>query len=91
MRWVLVSDMAHIRLYSVESPHEWIEFDLAASVTGGRPTPGFRELYFLLSHDYLVAGGEEAPTALLLRKSLSAQLRIRDSFYEAFYKSGAIS
>ncbi len=86
VQWVLVSDMARIRLYSVESAYEWIDFDLAACVAGGRPTPEFRELYFLLSHDYLVARGEDAPTAQLLLKSLSQQLRIRDSFYEAFYK-----
>lgn len=86
VQWVLVSDMRRIRLYSVESTHESLEFDLGACLDAGRPTDEFRELYFFLSDEALVRGGAEgSSTARLLTKSVSRQLAVRDSFYEAYY------
>ena len=86
VRWVIVSNMRVIRLYSVESPNEAITLDLSACVVQGRPTGLFRELWGLLSYDCLARGGDEAPVARLLIKSVSRQLEIRDTFYEAFYR-----
>jgi len=83
VEWVLVSDMKIIRLYSVESPHDALTFDLEKCAAGGRH---FRELYGLISYEQLVAKGPDASTARLLAKSASRQLEIRDSFYEAYYK-----
>jgi hypothetical protein len=84
VRWVLVSDMRIIRLYSVESPHEYTTFDLTQCVRGETPMPEFRELYWFLSRECLVDGANESPVAMLLAKSVSRQLAIKDSFYDAY-------
>ena len=86
VRWVLVSDMRIIRLYSVDSPHEYETFDLTQCVRGNTPMPEFRELYWFLARAQLVEGGAESPVSLLLAKSSSRQLEVRDSFYEAYYQ-----
>jgi hypothetical protein len=86
VRWVIVSDMRYIRLYSVESPHDAVSFDLAQCCSAnGDPTPQFRELWGLLSYDCLIAGGGSSAAVQLLTKSISRQLEIRDSFYDAYY------
>ena len=87
VRWVLVSDMRVIRLYSVDSQHESVSFDLRDCFQGDAPvTAKFRELYWFLSRECLIEGGEQAPLARLLAVSVSEQLAIRDSFYEAYYR-----
>jgi hypothetical protein len=86
VRWVLVSDMRVIRLYSVDSPHEYDSFDLTQCVRGDTPLPAFRELYWFLSRGQLVVGGMDSPVSLLLAKSASRQLEVRDSFYEAYFQ-----
>jgi hypothetical protein len=86
VRWVLVSDMQIVRLYSVESPHESLSFDLRRCIAGEAATPAFRELYWFLSRECLVDGGAESPVSLLLGKSVSRQLEVRDSFYEVYYQ-----
>jgi hypothetical protein len=86
VRWVLVSDMQTIRLYSVGSQSEYEEFDLRLCVDAdGVATDQFRRLHFLLHHQYLVLGHEAAPVALVYAKSTEQQIAIRDSFYEAYY------
>lgn len=84
VRWVLVSDMRIIRLYSVDSPHDHTTFDLTQCVRGETPMPAFRELYWFLSRECLVEGANESPVAMLLAKSVSRQLAIKDSFYDAY-------
>lgn len=86
VRWVLVSDMQVIRLYSVESPHESVSFDLRSCVRGSSPMAEFRELYWFLSRECLVDGGGDSAVSRLLAKSVSRQLEVRDSFYEAYYQ-----
>jgi hypothetical protein len=84
VRWVLVSDMRRIRLYSVESQHEFLEFDLRDCVQAGSPQKSFRDLYWLISEQALVRGGAESPVSLLYGRSVAQQLEIRDSFYEIY-------
>ena len=85
-RWVLVSDMQKLRLYSVESPHEAVVIDLDECCTrAGGPTPKFRELWGLISRDCLIDGGDDSAVSQVLSKSVSRQLQVRDSFYEAYY------
>ncbi len=86
VRWVVVSDMRVLRLYSVEGPYEYMSFDLTQCIRGETPMPEFRELYWFLSRECLVDGGHEAPVSLLLRKSVSRQLAVRDGFYDAYYR-----
>ncbi len=86
VRWVLISDMQIIRLYSVESPHESVTFDLRRCADGGTANPEFRELYWFLSRECLVDHGDESPVSLLLSKSVSRQLEVRDSFYDVYYQ-----
>jgi hypothetical protein len=83
VRWVLVSNMAEIRLYSVESRDSYESFALADCV---RDEGAFRRLYFLLHHNYLVADAGGSPVTALLRKSASAQAQIRASFYATYYR-----
>lgn len=87
VRWVLVSDMRLIRLYSIESEDEYEEVDLAACIDkNSNPTAEFRKLILLLHHDYLVAGRGDSQVSLLYAKSAERQSEIRDSFYELFYQ-----
>ncbi len=87
VQWVVVSDMKLVRLYSVESEDEYEEFHL--SDCAGREAsvlPAFRKLIFLLHHDYLVDGGRASQVALLYSKSAERQIKIRDSFYDVYYR-----
>jgi hypothetical protein len=86
VNWVLVSDMAVIRLYSVESPHEYLQFDLRDCVRAGSPQKEFRDLYWMLSQAALTEGGPASPVSLLYDRSVERQLKIRDSFYEVYYE-----
>lgn len=84
-RWVLVSDMRRIRLYSVESDGEYEEIRLDDCVKSGQPTEMYRRLHFLFHHQYLIAERENSQVALLYEKSAAQRLEVRDSFYQAYY------
>ncbi len=87
VRWVIVSDMRRLRLYSVESAHEAVSFDLDQCCTAtGEPTEAFRELWGLLSKECLLDRGNDSAVARLLTKSVFRQLEVRESFYEAYYQ-----
>ena len=87
VRWVLVSDMRYIRLYSVESKTDFELFDLTACIdTDLKANDQFKKLFFLLHREFLIDGGRSSPTSRLLTKSLDRQLRIRDSFYGGYYE-----
>lgn len=87
VRWVLVSDMREIRLYSVDSPGEYMAFDLGHCYdASGNPTETFRRLFFIVHHDYLIAGGADSTTSSLLAKSTSKQLRIKNVFYDVYFR-----
>lgn len=86
VRWVIVSDMRLIRLYSVEAEDEYEELDLAECVdAAGNSTAAFRKLIFLLHHDYLIKNHRTSSVSLLYVKSAERQIAIRDSFYEVYY------
>lgn len=87
VRWVVVSDMKVIRLYSVDSQDEYEELKLSDCVTAtGEPTEELRRLYFLLHYDYLVHGDDESQVSLLYGKSADRQIAIRNGFYDAYYR-----
>lgn len=87
VRWVLVTDMKTLRLYSVESPVEYEEFELEECVSeDGEEKDAFRRLYFLLHHDYLVAGHANSPVAALYDKTTERQIAIREGFYGVYYE-----
>lgn len=86
VRWVLVSDMRFVRLYSIESQGEFEEIDFALCVEAdGSPTETYRRLHFLLHHDHLVSGHEFSQVSTLYDKSTARRLVVRDSFYKAYY------
>lgn len=86
VRWVIVSDMRLIRLYSVQSQDEFEEIDLRECVTDqGAPTEKLRVLHQLLHHESLVLGDESAPVSALFKKTTENQLEIRSSFYGVYY------
>ena len=86
-RWVLVSDMKVIRLYSVESEAEYEEIDLHRCLgPDGTPTDDFLRLYHILACPNLIEGDKLSPVALIYQKSWAQQLVIRDGFYEAYYR-----
>jgi hypothetical protein len=87
VRWVLVTDMRVIRLYSVDSIGAFEKFDLADCIDSqGKVTEKFRRLYFLLDRDFLIGDGERSPVSSLYAKRSVRQLEIRDGFYEAYYQ-----
>jgi hypothetical protein len=81
VRWVLVSDMRLIRLYSIDSMLEYASFNLTDHVDGA----SFRRLYYLLSRESLVDKGAESSSSLLLGKSLARQRDIKEAFYGTYY------
>ncbi len=88
VRWVLVSDMVRIRLYSVESEAEYEEVDLRRCLVSGstEPEEEFDRLYWLLHARQLLGDGDSSPVGLLFNRTAADQLRIRDGFYEAYYR-----
>lgn len=87
IRWVLVTDMRVIRLYSVDSTGAFERFNLADCIDSqGNATDKFRRFYFLLHHDFLVGDGERSPVTSLYAKRAVRQLEIRDGFYEVYYQ-----
>lgn len=87
VRWVLVTDMHVIRLYSIDSPGAFEKFDLSDCIDAhGNTTPKFRRLYFLLHHDFLIEEGEQSAVSSLYAKRAVRQLEIRDGFYEVYYQ-----
>ncbi|MCH8009868.1 MAG: hypothetical protein IIC91_13500 [Chloroflexi bacterium] len=87
VRWVIVTDMKHLRLYSVESRSEYEFFDLERCAAPGESiSREFLRLYSLLHYDFLVDGGASSATSQLFTKSLDRQLKIRESFYSVYYQ-----
>jgi tRNA1(Val) A37 N6-methylase TrmN6 len=88
VRWVIVSDMRCIRLYSVEQTAAYEEFDLQSCIDrfGNVNESAFKRLYFLLHRDFLVGTEGESATSKLLKKSLEYQLSIGESFYSIYYQ-----
>lgn len=88
VRWVLVSDMVRLRLYSVEGDDAMHDFNLKLCFDPktGAPTPKLDELLALLHHDYLVKGGDAAPVSALFTKAQARQVEIRASFYDLYYE-----
>jgi N-6 DNA Methylase/TaqI-like C-terminal specificity domain len=88
VRWVVVSDMRVLRLYSVESQSEYEEIRLRDCVDGhGKAEQlAFRKLYFLFHHDALILERDNSAVSLLYAKSTARQVRIRESFYEVYYQ-----
>ena len=87
VRWVLVTDMRVLRLYSVDSIGAFEKFDLADCIDSqGKVTEKFRRLYFLVHRDFLIGVGERAPVSSLYAKRSVRQLEIRDGFYEVYYQ-----
>lgn len=87
VKWVLVSDMRFIRLYSVYSDGEYEEFSLEDCVSPeGKPTEELRRLHVLLNHAFLIDGQDQSQVAKLYSKSADRQLEIRDGFYRAYYE-----
>jgi len=85
-RWVLVSDMQVLRLYSVESDAGYEVFDLREAMLGGPTGDAFRRLYFLLGHSALIEGGATSPVSSLFTKSAAAWLQAREKFYGVYYE-----
>lgn len=84
VRWVLVSNMTVIRLYSIDSRTEFETFSLEACCQPNEQE-SFRNLYGLLSHENLIEGGKNSSASRLFDKSHERQLRLRDSFYDIYY------
>ena len=86
-RWVLVSDMKVIRLYSVESEAEYEKIDLCRCIgPDEEATDEYLRLYYLLAFPNLIEGDMLSPVSLIYEKSSARQLEIRDGFYEVYYE-----
>jgi N-6 DNA Methylase len=85
VRWVLVSDMREIRLYSVESYNASFRVNLAdCTIAHGIPSPELRKLRFLLHRDCLIEGGAASSVSSLLASSLSQKQIAEEGFYQAY-------
>jgi hypothetical protein len=88
VRWVIVSDMVRIRLYSVESDAEYEEIDLRRCLVPGslEPEEEFDRLYWLLHARQLLGADDASPVGRLHSRTAAEQLRIREGFYDAYYR-----
>jgi hypothetical protein len=82
-KWVIVSDMRSVRLYSVSSQDQYHEIDLQDDPTF-RSLDCFDQAYRLLAYENLVEDGPDAPTARLLAACQDFQSIIRDAFYKIY-------
>lgn len=80
-RWVIVSDMATLRLYHGDSLDYCHEIDLARAANN---PDDLKNLYFLLSYDCLVRDGEDSSLFRLFNASRQFQQEIRDDFYRVY-------
>ena len=82
-RWVIVSDMRSLRLYSVDSKDEYHDLDLqpVAQEEQGPSHGRLSEVCRLISFSNLVLGGIDSPTARLLAAVHGQRDYFRDSFY----------
>jgi type I restriction-modification system DNA methylase subunit len=85
-KWVIVSDMLQIRLYSAENPTRFHSFNLRSCITAkpGELTEEFLHLYALLRADALIDGGDDSKVARLYRNSKSIQQSFQEGFYEIY-------
>jgi hypothetical protein len=83
-RWVIVSDMRLLRLYSVDSKEEYHEFDLQLVLPEGQGENLLHEAYRRLAYENLIAGGVDSPTGRLLAAVRSQRNYFRDSFYAIY-------
>lgn len=81
-KWVLVTDMRVIRLYSVDSPTEFEGFDLHLAA---QDADEFRRLYDLLGWPYLCDRLSESAIGRLLAKTATRGIEIQEGFYSAYY------
>ena len=85
-RWVVVSDMLKIRIYSVDDLTRYYSFNLrdCFSAPKGELTKEFRKIYSLLSADVLIVGSDDSKVARLYRTSKSVQHSFQEGFYEIY-------
>jgi type I restriction-modification system DNA methylase subunit len=83
VRWVLVSDMKVVRLYSIESDHAYWTFDLSSACDGH---DAFDQLWWLLSNLNLNASDVDGFTGAIYELSNSTRVESRDSFYEIYVR-----
>jgi hypothetical protein len=87
VRWVIVSDMRSLRLYSVESQTSFLRIALADCLfRQGRPSDDLRKLRHLLHRDALIDGGDGSAVSSLLAISTSRKRDIESGFYEIYFK-----
>jgi hypothetical protein len=78
-RWVIVSDMQFLRLYSIDTQEEYHELTLPPDAPGRLDS--LYEAHRLLAFDNLISGEDDSSTFRLLRSSRDQQAYFRDSFY----------
>ncbi|MEX2150527.1 MAG: DNA methyltransferase [Steroidobacteraceae bacterium] len=85
-RWVIVSDMKHLRLYSASDRNTWDEFDIEDVVIGPQKEAALRKLWLLLRRESLTVGAEDSTLSRLLAVSERDQLIAQQGFYEIYSK-----
>ena len=85
-RWVLVSNMRYIRLYSIESQIAFLTIDLSACIMrDGRPSDDLRKLA-MLRFDQLILGGDDAPVSSLLATSSTRKKQVEAGFFDIYFQ-----
>ncbi len=79
-RWVCVTNMRLLRLYSVENASSHFEIDLWAQ---GRSRPQLKDLWHLLAYENL-AEHDDSPTWRLLVTSQGRQVAFQEGFYSIY-------
>ena len=87
VKWVLVTDMRKIRLYSVETDHPFWTFDLTAAARDdevGRSA--FNELWWMISFGNLFGVDSAGSTELIYERSSTSRVEIRETFYAIYFE-----
>lgn len=80
-RWVCVSNMHILRLYSIENSSSFYEIDLWATATR---KSALKDLWHLLSFDSIALNPEDSPTWRLLVSSQNSQVAFQEGFYQIY-------
>lgn len=83
-RWVLVSDMQFVRLYSIESQNACHEIDLWRQPD--QQQDSIAEAYRLIGYANLLLHGTDSPTYRLLDAVRHEQTEYREAFYDIYDK-----
>lgn len=88
VKWVIVSDMLEIRLYSIDNNEFYQCFKIRDFINKNDKsiTDHFRIFYYLINKNSLITNSGQSKTHKILSASNNSQIEIKNGFYEIYRK-----